>query len=363
MNSDLYYKIALSFLHGIGPRKALKLISKTGSAEAVFRESVRSLHELTGIRKTVLTDLRRTEALVEAEKQIRLAEKNGWTIHFFLDSNYPRRLKHVEDAPIVLYSVGKYEINPRRSIAVVGTRSASEYGKRICEELINSLINMDVQVVSGMAYGIDICAHRACLDRGIQTIGVLGHGLDRIYPQIHRKTAVSMLENGGLMTEFVPGTNPDRENFPMRNRIVAGIADATIVIESQRRGGSLITAELANDYNKDVFAYPGNVGVKNSEGCHYLIANDKAHLITCGKDLLLKMGWNEIGEKQTQLPLELLDSEKTLCQFLEGRGSKHIDEIAFETNRQISLLYSDLLQLELKGIVRKSGSNHYQLIP
>jgi DNA processing protein len=363
MNSELNYKIALSFLHGIGPRKALKLISKTGSAEAIFRENIRSLHKLTGIRKTVLTDLRRAEALVKAEKQIELAEKNGWSIHFFMDSNYPRRLKHVEDAPIVLYSVGNYAINPRRSIAVVGTRNASEYGKRICEELIESLFQMGVQVVSGMAYGIDICAHRACLTSGIQTIGVLGHGLDRIYPQIHRKTAQSMLENGGLLTEFIPGTNPDRENFPMRNRIVAGISDATIVIESQRRGGSLITAELANDYNKDVFAYPGNVGVKNAEGCHYLIANDKAHLITCGQDLLLKMGWDTISSKQTRLPVELSDSEKTICQFLEGNCSKHIDEIAMETDRQISLLHGDLLQLELKGIIRLSSGNHYQLIP
>ena len=362
MNSELRYKVALSFLHGIGPRKAAKLISKTGSAEAIFRENIRSLHKLTSIRKTVLTDLRREDALIKAEKQIEIADSNGWNIHFFLDSNYPRRLKHIDDAPIVLYGIGNYEVNPRRSIAVVGTRNASEYGKRLCEELIDSLGETDVQVLSGMAYGIDICAHRACVARGIETVGVLGHGLDRLYPQIHKKTAHSMLANGGLLTEFIPGTNPDRENFPMRNRIVAGMADATVVIESQRKGGSLITAELANDYNKDVFAYPGNVGVKNAEGCHYLIANDKAHLLTCGKDLLLKMGWNDIEDRQVRLAIELSDSEKTLCQFLEGRGSKHIDEIAMETGCQISTLHATLLKLELKGVIRMAAGNHYQLI-
>lgn len=362
MNSELRHKVALSFLFGIGPRKALKLVSKTGSVDAIFNEKLSSLHKLTGINKRILSDLRREDALEMAERQIEHAEKNGWNIHFFLDSNYPRRLKQIEDAPVILYSSGKIEINPRRTIAVVGTRAASSYGKMLCEELIESIQYSDVQVISGMAYGIDICGHRACVQRGVSTVGVLGHGLDRLYPQVHKRTAMSMLEHGGLLTEYIPGTNPDRENFPMRNRIVAGMADATIVIESQRKGGSLITAELANDYSKDVFAYPGNVGVKNSEGCNYLIASDKAHLITCGQDLLLKMGWEPISAKQTQLMIELAPQEKLICSFLEEKGIQHVDEIAIGTNTLISELHFTLLQLELKGLVRTSGGNRYQLI-
>ena len=363
MYTDLRHKVALSFLHGIGPRKAFKLVSKTGSVAAIFQEKIDSLHQLTGIQKSVLADLRREEALKMADQQLELAEKNGWNIHFFLDANYPRRLKHAEDAPVILYSVGNIDINPRRTIAVVGTRTASTYGKIICEELIESVQHSDVQVISGMAYGIDICAHRACLEKGIPTVGVLGHGLDILYPQVHRKTAQQMLENGGLLTEFIPGTNPDRENFPMRNRIVAGMADATIVIESQRKGGSMITAELANDYNKDVFAYPGNVGVKNSEGCNYLIASDKAHLITSGKDLLKKMGWGQVSERQTQLRIELSSQEKMICAHLEGKGSLHVDEIAVNTNTPISVLHATLLQLELKGLLRSTGGNRYKLVP
>jgi DNA processing protein len=363
MSTELRHKVALSFLHGIGPRKALKMVSKAGSVDAIFHEKIHSLHQLTGIGKSVLADLRREEALRNADQQLELSEKNGWNIHFFLDTNYPRRLKHAEDAPIILYSSGKINVNPRRTIAVVGTRAASAYGKILCEELIESVQHADVQVISGMAYGIDICAHRACIQRGISTIGVLGHGLDILYPQVHRKTAQLMLENGGLLTEFIPGTNPDRENFPMRNRIVAGMADATIVIESQRKGGSLITAELANDYNRDVFAYPGNVGVKNSEGCNYLIAHDKAHLITSGKDLLLKMGWEPVSERQTQLRIELSPPEKTIYAYLEGKGTLHVDEIAIHTNTPISLLHATLLQLELKGLLRSTSGNRYQLVP
>jgi len=363
MSTELRHKVALSFLHGIGPRKALKLVSKTGSVEAVFYEKIQALHHLTGIRKSVLADLKRNEALTLADQQLETAEKNGWKVHYFQDADYPRRLKQADDAPIILYSSGNIDVNPRRTIAVVGTRAASIYGKTLCEELIETVKHADVQVISGMAYGIDICAHRACVERGVSTVGVLGHGLDRLYPQVHRKTAELMLANGGLLTEFIPGTNPDRENFPMRNRIVAGMADATIVIESQLKGGSLITAELANDYNKDVFAFPGNVGVRNSEGCNYLIATDRAHLITCGKDLLQKMGWEKITEKQTQLVIDLTPGEKLIHNYLRGKGLLHVDEIAMGTNTPISILQSTLLQLELKGLLRTCGGNKYQLVP
>lgn len=271
-------------------------------------ENIRELHAVTGIRHSVLRNLKRKQALEKASEQLDFVAKNNINVHFFLEQNYPRRLKQCEDAPIILYSMGNFDINPKRTLAIVGTRSASDYGKVLCTELIESLVDQDIQVISGLAYGIDICAHRSCVYSAIQTVGVMGHGLDRIYPNAHRKTAIQMLDNGGLVTEFVSGTSPDRENFPMRNRIVAGMADALVVVESRKKGGSLITAELANDYNKDVFAYPGSVGSKNAEGCHYLISEDKAHLITCGRDLLAKMGWEHKPQKPNADSARIIES-------------------------------------------------------
>jgi DNA processing protein len=359
MYSDLHYKIGLSFLFGIGPKKAAQLVSKMGSPEAVFRSNIRELHAATGIRQSVLRNLEMKKALEKATQQVEFIERNNLNVHFFLDSDYPRRLKHCDDAPIILYSMGNFDINPKRTLAIVGTRNASDYGKMLCVELIQSLVGQEIQVISGLAYGIDICAHRACVSSAIQTIGVMGHGLDRIYPNLHRKTAVNMLENGGLITEFVAGTNPDRENFPMRNRIVAGMADAVVVVESRKKGGSLITAELANDYNKDVFAYPGSVVSKNAEGCHYLIAEDKAHLITCGQDLLTKMGWDEKPKKQAIIPLELSPNERQIYNYLEEHGARHPDEISIFTGIAISTLQGLLLQLNLKGVIRSVPGNAY----
>ncbi|MEY4604885.1 MAG: DNA-protecting protein DprA [Bacteroidota bacterium] len=360
MYSELHYKVGLSFLFGIGPKKATQLVSKLGSPEAVFMEKIRVLRAATGIRNSVLANLKRQEALDKASEQLEFVSKNNINVHFFLDANYPRRLKQCEDAPIVLYSMGNFEINPKRTLAIVGTRNISDYGRMLCGELVESLGGQGVQVISGLAYGIDIFAHRACVNSSIQTIGVMGHGLDRIYPHTHRKTAVQMLENGGLITEFVSGTNPDRENFPMRNRIVAGMADAVVVVESRKKGGSLITAELANDYSKDVFAYPGSIGLKNSEGCHYLIAEDKAHLITSGRDLLQKMGWEQKTKTQTMIPVELTPLEIQICTYLESNGMRHPDEISMSTGIPISELQGLLLHLELKGIVRNVPGRGFQ---
>jgi DNA processing protein len=291
MFTNLHYKLGLSFLFGIGPKKASILVSKLGSPEAVFTVDLRSLHHMSGISMNIIRQMNRTAALEIADRQIEFIEKNNIRTHFYLDVNYPRRLRHCDDAPLVLYSKGNFDTNPSRSVAVVGTRSATDYGKGLCEELIQEFKGTEIQVVSGMAFGIDICAHQLCVKHGIQTVGVLGHGLDRIYPQLHKRTAEQILEHGGLLTEFIPGTKPDRENFPMRNRIVAGMTDATIVIESKNSGGSLITAELANDYNRDVFAYPGNIGQIHSEGCNQLIRTNKAHLLTGGVQFLKEMGW------------------------------------------------------------------------
>jgi DNA processing protein len=363
-SQHLEQKIALTMLNGIGRKKAAVLVSKMGGIEAVFGTSLKTIQHETGFRMDLLKTMNRKLALEEAKKQCEFIVKHNIQTHFFTDTNYPRRLRQCADAPLLLYSKGKFDPNPSRTIAVVGTRSASDYGKSLCEELIDHFIGTNIQVVSGMAYGIDIIAHQACVRKGIETIGVLGHGLDRVYPALHRKTADQMLENGGMLTEFLPGTRPDRENFPMRNRIVAGMSDATIVVESKASGGSLITADMALDYNRDVFAFPGNVGQSTSEGCNFLIRSNKAQLITCGADLMKEMSWetNKAGKEQQQrINLEELSSdEKEIVEFLEDTA-QHIDVISVKLKRPVSQISVTLLMLEIKGIIKSNAGNKYSV--
>ena len=365
-HSPLHYQIALTFLHGIGPRKAGALISKLGSLEAIFHEKYADIHQLTGINRSILKNMQREKALELADFQVNYVLKNNINTHFYLNTNYPRRLKQCEDAPLLLYSKGDFDANPTRIISIVGTRAATDYGKGLCEELIQTIKGNQIQVVSGMAYGIDICAHQLCLKHGIQTIGVLGHGLDRLYPSIHKRTAEQMLLNGGLLTEFIPGTKPDRENFPMRNRIVAGISDATIVIESKKTGGSLITADLANDYSRDVFAFPGNIGQIFSEGCNLLIKKQKAHLLVNGNDFLKQMNWDESAQKkgivQRSCFIDLSGEEKQICKLLEGSKGEHVDVLAIRAQLPISHINVQLFHLEMKGVVRSMPGKKYSLI-
>ena len=358
---DLHYKIALTLLHGIGPKKAGLMISKLGGVQAVFQEKLTVIQGETGIGKELLKNINRENALLEAEKQLEFIFKNNIQTHFYLDSNYPRRLRQCADAPYLLYSKGNFDPNPSKAVAIVGTRNATEYGKSNCEELVQSFSGNNIQVVSGMAYGIDICAHQASIRNNVSTIGVLGHGLDRIYPAVHRKTAEMMFEQGGLLTEFLPGTKPDKENFPMRNRIVAGMADATIVIESKTSGGSLITAELAFDYNKDVFAYPGNIGQIYSEGCNKLIQQNKAHLITNGADFLRYMSWERSEKNQAVLPTffqDLSPEEQLIIDGLDGTLA-HIDVLALRLKKPVSAINVLLLTMELKGILKSYPGNKY----
>jgi DNA processing protein len=358
---NLHYKIALTLLHGIGPRKAGLLVSKLGGVEAVFEEKLSVIQGETGIGKSLLKRIDRENALLEAEKQLEFIFKHQINTHFYLDTNYPRRLRQCPDAPFLLYSKGDFDPNPSKSVAIVGTRNATEYGKSLCEELILAIKDDEIQVVSGMAYGIDICAHQACVRNTISTVGVLGHGLDRIYPSAHRRIAEQMFERGGLLTEFLPGTKPDKENFPMRNRIVAGMTDATIVIESKMTGGSLITAELAFDYNKDVFAYPGNIGQIHSEGCNKLIQQNKAHLITNGNEFLRFMNWENKGRSTVIQPpifIELTEEEKQVLNGLDG-AIEHIDVLALRLNKPVSAISVILLTMELKGILKSYPGNKY----
>jgi len=363
--NQLQLQIALTFLQGIGSVRARLLLSKIPDLKALFTLSLHELEHTTGLSKKILKQMNREEALKKAEKHISFYEKNPVKSYFIHDTDYPRRLKQCEDAPILLFGRGNLDLNPLRAVAIVGTRSATEYGREICEKLILSLVDKNVLVVSGMAYGIDICVHQLCVKNNVPTIGVLGHGLDRLYPSAHKSTAKRMLDAGGLLTEFLPGTLPDRENFPMRNRIVAGMCDATIVIESKDRGGSLITADLANDYSRDVFAVPGNIGQMHSEGCNKLISNSKAHLYLSPEHFLKWMDWGDNKKPvaaQRQLFNSLSLDEKAIIDILQLDGEQHMDALAHKSQLPISKTSVVLFQLEMNGLVRALPGKKYVLV-
>ncbi|MBI1838419.1 MAG: DNA-protecting protein DprA [Flavobacteriia bacterium] len=358
------YQIALTLLKGIGPKKAKLLLAKLDSIESIFSESLNYIAKQTGIGIQVLKQMDRASAIEKAKIYADYLKKNEIKSHFYLDKTYPRRLKQCDDAPLLLFSKGDMDLNTSKVVSVVGTRNATEYGRSVCEELIKGFVGKEIVVISGMAYGVDICIHQLCVKNNIQTIGVLGHGLDRLYPSIHKNIANRMLENGGLLTEFLPGTKPDKENFPMRNRIVAGMADATIVIESKDSGGSLITAELANEYSRDVFAFPGNVGQIYSKGCNQLIASQKAHLITDSTDFLKLMHWEEeiVNPIQTQLFQDFTKEEKMVLDLLSSENELNIDIISIKTVIPISKTNVLMFNLEMKGAVKALPGRMYKLI-
>ena len=361
--SNEIFKIAFANLHGIGPSRGAQLISKIGSVEEFFSLKPKELFLRTGIAKTILQNLNRDEAMREAERQLSFNQKHGIKSLFFLDSNYPRRLKQCPDQPMILFSKGNFNVNNEKIVSIVGTRNQTDYGTCILEELIGSFSGMNITVVSGLAYGVDISAHRLCLENNITTLGVLGHGLDRIYPAKHKNTALKMLDQGGLLTEFGIGTNPDRENFPMRNRIVAGFADATIVIESKLKGGSIITAELANDYSRDVFAFPGDVNRPYSEGCNKLIQQEKAHLVTNGVEFLNFMNWNikESKPKQKVLFEHFDEQEKMILEILSNQSDLHMDVLSIRTGISASKMNVLLFNLEMKSAVKQLSGRRYRL--
>jgi DNA processing protein len=283
-----------------------------------------------------------------------------------LDDDYPNRLKHCIDGPLMLYSLGNADLNKQKIVAVVGTRRATEYGKEMTNYLIKELADLDVMIVSGLAYGIDSYAHKAALQFNLPTVGVLAHGLDRIYPLANKQLAEKMQSNGGLVTDFVSNTNPDRENFPKRNRIIAGLADAIIVVEAARKGGALITADIANSYNRDVFAVPGKIGDAYSAGCNYYIRTNRAALIESAKDIVYIMGWEEKKEKnkslQKKLFIEFTDDERVIVDMLEKNGDSGIDFLCINSEMSSSKVASALLNLEFNGLVKSLPGKRYQLI-
>lgn len=366
-NSNLQQQIALTLIPNFGSKRIRTILNYVESVDEFFKLKKQVLKKIPGIGETLIRQLNRDLALKLAEPYLEYLEKNkNFKTHFFTDESYPKRLNECIDAPLILYSQGNMEMNPSKAVAIVGTRNATSYGKQICEEFIESLVSKNILVLSGLAYGIDICVHQLCVKNKIQTIGVLGHGLDLIYPSQHKKTAEEMLALGGLLTEFLPGIKPDRENFPMRNRIVAGMSDATIVIESGTKGGSLITADLANDYNREVFAFPGDISRQYSKGCNDLIKNNKAHLITSSSDLFKLMEWESLNNKNKTIKRDLFSGlneiETKIMSCFKEKIEISYDYIIQQTKITFSELSSNLLNLEFNGVLKCFPGKNYRVL-
>lgn len=363
MKNELLYQIALTLIPNIGDVNAKALINHFGSAGAIFSASRKELESIEGLGFIRVNSIKNFTDFSVAEEEITFIEK--YNIHplFITDKKYPQRLLNCYDSPPLLYYKGNADLNSSKIIAIVGTRNNDEYGKAICEKLVEGIINEDILIVSGLAFGIDSIAHKAALKNNLKTIGVLAHGLDRVYPSQNVSLAKQMIEAGGLITDFRSKTIPDRQNFPARNRIAAGISDCVVVIESGIKGGSLITAELGNSYNKDVFAFPGRVNDTKSEGCNYLIKNNKAALITSADDLLQNMGWKVIKKKvrqQRQLFIELTPDEKIIIDILKLQDQVNIDDLYFKSKLSSSAVAQALLMLEMNGIVTSLPGKIYK---
>lgn len=344
--------------------RAKKLVAYTGGLTQLFEASNKQLALIPGVGKEIVRQLNRDEALREAEKELRFVEKNQLETHFYLDKTYPHRLKHCEDGPILMYGAGKMDFDVSHVVGIVGTRECSEYGIRLTERLIESLAPFNPLIVSGLAYGIDTIAHRAAVQLGVQTVGVLGHSLDRIYPNTNKSLAEKMCEHGGLLSEFDSGTKPDRENFPQRNRIVAGMCDVIVVVETAVRGGSMITAKLASGYNRDVMAFPGPVGARLSSGCNHLIKTNQAALIESADDLIYQMGWQvsqNTKPTQKQLFVDLNEEEQILVKALEHKQKDSLDNLSLACSWPISKTSTTLLELEFKGVVKSLPGKTYAL--
>lgn len=362
------YQIALTKIKGVGISLARALMQTVGDEEAIFKESRKLLEKIPRISPQLVDEIRSPRVIEEANNELQFIEKNKIKPLFFTDSNYPQRLTNCIDAPILLYDKGNTDFNRDKVISIVGTRNATRYGRDFCENLIKSIADdhPDMLIVSGLAYGIDICAHRAAVNNNLSTVAVLAHGLDRIYPHVHRSTAIDMLNNGALLTEFPSETNPDRFNFVKRNRIVAGMSDAVVVIESAAKGGSLITADIANSYFREVFAVPGRVFDKESEGCNKLISNNKAILLQDPESLYNQMGWTKDNKSnkpiQRELFVSLTEDEERIFKVLNNGESKQVNMISLELDVPVADLFFTLLELEMKGLVKALPGGMYKLV-
>ncbi|MDX8338548.1 DNA-processing protein DprA [Draconibacterium sp. IB214405] len=366
MNDDLKYKVALSMLPNIGGILARNLVAYIGSAEAVFSQSAKALTKVPGIGELYARQIKKNNVLPQAEKELEYIDKNGIGIHFYTDKTYPRRLKNCVDAPLIIYTKGNMNLDAERVISIVGTRNATEYGRSIVDDLCREFAERKykILIVSGLAYGIDVQAHRSALNHNLPTVGVIAHGLDLLYPALHKQTAEKMQESGGIVTDFPSNTKIDPANFIKRNRIIAGLADATIVVESAKKGGSLITADIASSYNRDVFAFPGRAGDTYSKGCNQLIRNNGATLIEGINDLEYFMGWektDKVEAVQSSLFIDLNPEEQKVVDLLKEKGDLFIDQISAEIKLPVSRISAMLLNLEFKNVVLALPGKMYKL--
>jgi DNA processing protein len=369
MRSELFYQVALSLVPSVGPVQA-KLLLSHFSPEEIFRTRKSLLERIEGIGSIRANNIRSFAGFSKAEAELSFIEKFGIRPIFLTDPAYPKRLLNCSDSPILLYYKGEADLNASRTLAVIGSRSHTEYGKIITEQLISALATLQVTIISGLAFGIDALAHKAALRAQLPTLGVLGHGLDQVYPPQHSSLAKEMIQNGGgLLTEFTSGTMPDRHNFPTRNRIVAGLSDAVVVIETGIKGGSMITAELANGYNKDVFAFPGKISDLKSAGCNELIKTNKAMLLTDAKDLVELMGWAESSSinraprnPQQYLFVDLTPEEKIIVGILSQKEKTHIDEINLQSGLSSSAVAAAILSLEIQNLVISTPGKQFSLL-
>lgn len=363
-NEQLLYQIALTQLPGVGDIVGKKLVAYCGSAKAVFEEKREALEKISGMHTATIEALCHPKQILNrSEKEIRFVEDNAVQPIFYLDSDYPRRLLQCDDSPLMLYYKGNVNLNANRVVAIVGTRNVTEYGQENCRKLVEDLVQDDVMIISGLAYGVDTLAHQESIKRGIPTLGVMGNGMQTVYPAANKALAEEMTSNGGVLTEFMSGTQPDKGNFPMRNRIIAGMADAVVVIESALKGGSLITADLANGYNRDVFAYPGRVMDIFSQGCNYLIRTNRAHLMENVDCLRYVMRWESnkpVVERQTSIFREFTEEEQKIIDCFGANSIVSLDDIIVKSELPTTKIASLLLNLEFDGILMAMPGKRYQ---
>lgn len=367
MESELHYQLALTLIPNIGPVQAKTLLQHC-NAEEIFHAKKSYLEKIEGIGPIRASSIVAFKDFSEVENEIKFIEKYKLKPLFLTDAAYPKRLLNCYDSPTLLYYRGEADLNAAKIVAIIGTRKNTEYAKQVTEKLVKELAVQNIMVVSGLAFGVDAIAHKSAVKNNLPTVGVLAHGLDQIYPAEHAGLAKDMLKhNGGLLTEFRSKSKPDKHNFPTRNRIVAGISDATIIIETEIKGGSMITAELANSYNKDVFAFPGKVTDNKSTGCNYLIKNNKAMLLTDAGELLQVMNWEDKAKNkkekksQRELFIELTAEEKIIVSILREKNTVNIDEINLKSGLSSSAVAAAILNLELQTVVLSLPGKMYQL--
>ncbi|WP_426483449.1 DNA-processing protein DprA [Flavobacterium sp. 2] len=364
-DQDLFYLLALMKVDGVGDIMAKKLLSNFGNAEAIFKAKSKEIAAIDGIGAVLLKNLKDKTVFEKAAKELEFIKSDNIKVSNFQDGNYPDKLKHCIDGPVLIFTSGNIDLSNKKIISIVGTRQITSYGTEFCRKLIEDLAPLDPVIISGFAYGVDIVAHQLALENNLQTIGVLAHGLNQIYPRTHKKYMAKMEENGGFITEFWSSSSPDKEKFVRRNRIVAGMTEATIVIESADKGGSLITANLANDYNREVFAVPGRVTDRYSQGCNNLIKTQKANVLTSAADLIYVLNWdleNKPKTIQRQLFVELNPDEECIYNFLIKNGKELLDIIALECNFPIFKISGILLNMELKGLIRPLPGKMFEAI-